>query len=1120
MLKRLKTVSMMLFLMGTSTGAAFAISTPGADDVKITQQSETATGTVVDAMGPVIGASVVEKGTTNGTITDFDGNFSLSGVKKGAVLEISFIGYATKEVVWEGKALNVTLAEDTQQLQEVVVTALGIKKDAKKLGYAVATVSSADLVKGGATNFATSLYGKASGVRIQAAPGGSTSAVSINVRGLSSITGSNQPLLIIDGVPVRNGDANNTDYWGSQRTQSNGLVDINPEDIESLSILKGASASALYGSEAANGVVMITTKSGKGQKGIGVDINASVSADFIAYMPEYQTTFGPGVANSQWGSYTNMIANNGFYERTVNGQTVKSVMTATGQWGPRYDGSDIYYYDGTMRKYSPVTSNPWTDAFRTGFNQTYGLAVTQGNDKGNMRLSYTYVDNMPTQYNSDFAKHNFQLNGSYKLNDALKVDYTATYIRQDIQNRPYRISRLTNNFSGMFSAFDDVEWLRKHAVTSLGYMNVSPGGQTLTPDETPAWAPGCWSGLIDEYYWNIYGKSQEELNQRFMASVTPTWTIMPGLTLRGRLSTDLTNERIELKEKNTKPLMYGNSGNYSLTNSNYEIYYGDIMLMFDKQVTEKLGIQANAGWQGRQESYRLSTAQTRDGLSVENWFHLNSSVSKTNNASMSTTEYLKTAFLGTISLSWDTWAYLEGTARQEKTSTLSSGNNSFFYPSVSGSVIFTELFREKLPEWYQYGKVRASYGIVGNAPAVYRANQAYTQSAASGFIYNQIPSSLGNEAIQPEEKTEFEIGLESKFFNNRLGFEVSYYKNVVKDQILQTTTPTSAGGSSILLNVGELENSGLEVSLYGTPIETKDWRWSLNANLSFNKNKVNKLMDGVDVLVHSDLDGGAARIESHVGESMGDIYAYDFARDAKGNKIVTSEGYYKLTDERVKVGNAMPKLTGGFTSSLSYKNFSLDAVIDFRIGGSVINIPYQYMMNRGSLVQSLYGRGTENGGLSYYFENVDNTGKLIACDVNTAKGPNGQNVYDNGMILDGVKEDGSKNDIMIESAKYYQNVYGWGTSTVRTYAPSIFDNTYVKLRELTFSYALPSSICEKFACNRLSLSVFGRNLFYFHKNMPAFDAEATDGTNWVYQAQIGGATATTRSFGFSLRASF
>ncbi len=1083
----------------------------------VNQGKNVVNGIVTDELGPVAGASVSIKGTTHGTITDLDGKFKLS-VPDGATILISFIGYTPQTIEYKGEAtINVKLVTDSKAIDEVVVTALGIKKDAKKLGYAVSTISADQLIKTGTPNFATSLYGKAAGVRIQAAPGGSTSAVSINIRGISSITGTNQPLLIIDGVPVRNGDANTSGYWDNQRVSSNGLVDVNPEDIENLSILKGASASALYGSEAANGVVLITTKSGKGSKGLGVDFNATFSVDKVAYMPELQTTFGPGNAH-EWvtGDWWD---NGGFRKETYKGtEYMRPQYEHTRQFGPRYDGRDVIYWDGSVRKYEANEGNQWNNLFRLGFNQNYNLSIVKGSENSNLRFSYTYTDELNVQRNSKNNKHNFSLSGSTTVSKNFKVDYTANYLRRNINNRPYRISRITNNFGGMFGSFDDTALMWDKTTTSLGYLNVVGSAQTPTPDESILFnGVGSWSGLVGEYFWNIKGKEQIEDNNRFMASVTPTINIVDGLTLRGRLSTDLTVENIENMNKSEKPLAFGPTGGYSISNRRYEIYYGDVLLMYDKKLTDKIGLMANVGYQARNESVYQVSASTDGGLSVENWFHLNAST-KTKNTSMYKSDYVKQALLGMMTLSYDDYLFLEGTIRQEKSSTMPTGNNSFVYPSANASFIYTQALRKYLPDWYNYGKVRASWGIVGNAAAIYQANFAYNQNSLSGFIYNEVPGNLGNEKIRPEEKHEIEFGIENKMFNNRLGFEVSYYTNTVKDQILKTTTPTSSGANSILQNVGELKNSGLEVSMFGTPIETKDWRLELRGNVSFNKNTVTKLMDGVDELEHRNIDG-AVTVVSRVGEPMGDIYSFVAKTDAAGNKIVDESGLYSVDySKRVKVGNAMPKVVGGFGTSLSYKNLFFDATLDFRVGGAVLNTPYQYMMGRGNLIESLKYRGLENGGLAYYYTGNVPTGDKMP--VTGTSGPNGERVYEDGLILPGVKADGTKNDKMVSSEVYYTSTYNWGASGNVDYSNSIFENTFVKVRELSLGYSFPKKIAKQLKCNNFTVSVFGRNLFYLYKNLPAFDAEATDGTNWISQTDIGGSTATTRSFGLSLRASF
>ncbi|RNC64189.1 SusC/RagA family TonB-linked outer membrane protein [Proteiniphilum sp. X52] len=1083
-------------------------------------QNITVTGTVTNVYNePVIGATIVVQGNaTHGTVTDIDGNYTLSNVPADATLQFSYVGMATQSVPVNGRTtIEVVMDSDSEMLEEVVVTALGIKRDAKKLGYAISNVSSEDLLRTASPNLGSALYGKASGVRIQTAPGGLTGSISINVRGLSSITGTNQPLIIVDGVPIHNTDANTDGYWDNQRIQTNGLADINPEDIESLSILKGASASALYGSEAANGVVMITTKSGKGVQGFGVDFNASLTADVVAYMPKYQTTFGPGVrVGSRIASGSDA---DGWYNRTDrNGTMRQTFYPTTTYFGPKYDGRDVLYYDGTMRKYSPITSDPWSDVFRTGLTQQYNLAIVRGDEKGNTRLSYTYVDNLPTQYNSTYDKHNFNLTGSQKISEALSVDYAVNYILTNIKNRPYRISRLTNNFGGMFGAFDDVNYLREHTMTSLGYKNMAyNNSKHLTPDEGFEWTPSTYA-LVDEYYWNIYGREQLEKNNRLIASVTPTWRIIDGLTLRGRMATDLIVDKMERKEKTEQSTLFNEfTGYYGLTNSRYEIYYGDIMLTYDTNLTDAVGLLASVGWQGRTETNYESSVGTSGGLSVENWFHLNAS-KETKNADMVLSELLKTAFFGTVSLSYNNWAFVEATGRQEKTSTLASGNNSFFYPSVNSSIIFSELMGDSKPAWYDYGKIRASYGIVGNAPQIYKATKAYEQNSASGYIYNRIPVVIGNEGIKPEKKYEWEFGLESRFFANRLGLDMSFYTNTVKDQILETTMPSSSGARGIWMNVGELQNKGWEVSVHGTPILTKDWSWKVQGNFALNRNKVTKLAEGINTLQHRNEDNGSLFLYSKVGEPMGDFYSLAPAKDENGNNIIGSDGLYKLTDEPVKVGNAMPKFVGGFATSVAYKNISLDASFDYRVGGAILNMPYQYLMGRGSLESSMQYRDAEHGGMTYYLDANTNS-----VPYSGAQGPNGEKIYDNGMILPGVKEDGTPNDIMIQADKYYNWTYNWGgwdPSGPTFYSHSVFDNSYVKLRELSLTYSFASALTSKFNCKNLQLSVWGRNLFYLYKNLPDFDAEATDGTSWISQAVIGGSTATTRSFGISLRASF
>ena len=1109
----------------------------------VNAQNVTVKGNVSDTKGdPIIGATVKVEGTQTGTVTNYDGDFTVA-CRNGATLNVSYIGFAPKQVKAEaGKVLRIVLEEEATTLNEVVVTALGIKKDQKKLGYAISSINSDELIKTGASNFASALYGKAPGVRIQSAPGGNTSAVSISVRGMSSITGNTQPLIVMDGVPIHNGNTNNEGYWDNQRIRSNGLVDVNPEDIENISILKGAAASALYGSEAANGVVMITTK--KAAKGTGTRVNfsANVSWDKIAYMPDMQTEFGPGYDNWVLGN-DNQEALTGMRNVYVdrNGNSITTPRAAIYNYGARYDGREVTYFDGTKRAYSPIGGNQWNEVFRTGFNQNYNVAITNSSERSNIRFSYNFNDVKPMQYNSANHKHNFNVNGSFDITNTIKLNYTATYQKQFIKNRPYRISRIVQNYSGMFGSFTDVKYIREHTMTSLGYLNsvyAANGGttNTLTPDEQFLYSPMGAGSLMSEYFWNILGKEQLEDHQRFIGSVNPTWEIIPGLTLGARIATDLTSDKIENKNRAESAHIFSTNGQYSdayaLENSKYEIVYGDVMLSFDKTFADVHNVQANFGYNARQETYYMSSVSTSQGLSQENWFNLAASVG-TKNANMNKQDMLRTGMFLTASYGYDNWAYIEGTIRNEKTSTLKKGNNSFWYPSASASILFTELMKDNKPAWYDYGKIRASYGIVGNAPEIYRANLAYSQGNlqhGDTYIYNYMSTSVGNESIKPEKKYEFEIGLESKFFNNRLGFEFSYYHNDIKDQILQTTSAYSMGAQSMLMNVGELTNSGAEFSIYGTPFENKDWRVDLRANIAVNKNKVKKLADGLDVLSHATFDNGAASLESHVGEPMGDFYTYTWKTDENGNRIVGEDGLYITdTSERHKVGNAMPDAVGGFAASVSYKNFTLDMSFDYRIGGDVINQPWQYYMDTGIIKDAVGARDYQSGGIFYYSttENVDDKASIVRVDPSQV--PNyqrgvtmidGHYVWDNGVIQPGVKEDGTPNDIITTQFAINDMQYGWGTSATQSYQEAIQKNSYVKCREISLSYQLPTQWTKRFGCSNLTVSAFARNPFYLYRTLKLFDSETTDGTNWIYQAQVGGSTASARTFGVSLRASF
>ena len=1087
------------------------------------QETKTIKGMVRDVTGePLIGASVIEKGTNNGVITDVDGNFTLT-VPADATLSIAYMGYATREIHLAKRKkqgdLRVTLREDSQQLKEVVVTAMGIKKDTKRLGYAVSTIESDEIVKAGATNFASAMYGKAPGIRITQTQGGSAGAVSINVRGLTSITGNNQPLIILDGVPIRNGGTGKStdfaEFGNDGQIRSNGLVDINPEDIESISVLKGASATALYGSEAANGAVVITSKRAKSGK-LTVDFTAQVTANLPAYLPKVQTVYGPGRYNTEYSDYEKQTG--GFYQRTMNGESYRSLYNTTMSFGPKYDGSDVLYWDGKMRPYLPATDNPWKELFRTGWNQTYNLAISQGTETSSNRFSYTFMGETPNSLTGSFTKHNFKLTGSYKPARTLNIEYSLNYIVQDVKDRPQTSLNLYGSFSNMFSSFMDIPYLKQSYVTSLGYRNTYAGGDaTLTPDEAWAYDPGYLNG-VSNMLWNMYHHHSKETENRLIGMIRPTWQITNWLSLRAQLSTDITDTKQTLEYETERPnSLYDPSGSFQNINRRYDIVYGDVMLNFNYNI-RRFDIAATLGWTGRYENMNNMRVSTNGGLVTENWFDLNAS-RYTASSTLQRMELLKTGYMGTLSLGWDNYLFLELTGRQERSSTLK--DQSFFYPSANLSFLFSNAFR--MPAWWNHGKLRLSYGVVGNAPETYAANIIYEQGSDNGFTWNYVPSSWGNANIRPEKKYEYEIGFESKFLNNRLGFDVSYYNNRVKDQILSTPQPSTSGVKYVLMNVGEVANEGWDISVSATPVLTKNFRWDLTANYGIYRNKVVKLADGVPYLEISNIGGGGAKIQAVEGRPMGDIYVQVPQMNENGEYLVSDKGLYMNQTELQRVGNINPDGVGGLFSSFSYKNIFLDFSIDFRIGGDVINEMYQYSTASGLTPESLQFRDTEHGGLSYYYPGNNNaSGVPVQVDPSLGAGPNGETVYHDGVILPGVvASTGEKNTRIIPAGYYYNQTYNWGTQPEQlTYRHSVFDNSYVKLRELTIGYQFPEKLISKLGMTRLSVSVFGRNLFYFYKALKNYDAESSVGTSWASQAVVGGSTTATRNFGVSLRASF
>jgi iron complex outermembrane receptor protein len=1088
----------------------------------VSAQNKTISGVVTDNMNlPVPSVIVKEKGSKAETITDENGAFKLS-VKEGSTIILSSIGFKTMEVrAVDG--MRIKLAGATNELEGVTVTALGQSKKNKAIGYATSIIKAEAITKTASPSIANSLYGKAPGVRITSSPGG-TGVINIQIRGLNSITGKNQPLIVLDGVPIRDNEVKNNDYFSDQRVRSNGLADINPEDVENISILKGASAAALYGSEAVNGVVLITSKSGKGKKGLGVDFSTSYSTNEIAFTPRFQYERGPGYSNPNYSS--SYIAPDGFAKYDTNGDGVsdmRGVPTGTSSnFGNWFDGKPIMAWDGIVRPYSAQKSG-YKHLFQSAWDATTNFAISNNTDNSSTRFSYTHNESQGLSMGNMNKKNTLNLNTSFKTGANLKTDIIVSYMRQNIHNRTIGMDRLVNNFTGMLSPFDDGNWYKAKYKTSLGYRYVTGTNQSLTPNENIKY--NGFKADLGDYFWRTNADQQDELTNRLIASVTQTYTINKDFALRGRVSTDLTSMNIETRNPVDKPLLYGfGPGSFAMESQDYNILYGDVLLTYNKKITDDFGVNAVLGYSGSRETGKSLSRSTNGGLSVEGWYDLNSSVNLPT-AGSSRYETVKDAAFGTLSGSFKNYLFVEGTLRRDRTSTMNPNNNAFTYPSVNSSFVLSDAV--ELPSVINYAKFRGSWGKVGNYPDRYAANIAYNQSSlgtqgtTKPILITSSPSAYGNEGIKPEMKNEVEFGFETKFFDRRLGLDISYYNAHVYDQILDLTLAPTTGANSILANVGELRNQGIEISLTGSPIRTENFSWDVTLNWAKNQNKIVKLANGASELLHADYDGSAAQLKSVVGEPMGGIYAHPIKTDANGNKIVDSDGFYTLDgDKWEKYGSAMPQGVGGLMNTFTYKNLTLDVNIDYSYGGYLMPTGINWMTALGLTEESLNYSTNERGGLTYY-QNAAGDGVQVPNTATT--GPNGETLYRDGMLMDGVKADGTPNTNVITQAGYYNATYNWGGPAYSNsrYELYIQKNNYVKLRELSFGYNLPATWATKIGATKLSMSAFGRNLFYFYRTIKDMDSEATaTGSRWAQNINNAGVNPSTRSFGVMLRASF
>ncbi|TAJ12399.1 SusC/RagA family TonB-linked outer membrane protein [Marinilabiliaceae bacterium JC017] len=1093
-------------------------------------QTQQVTGTVTGKADgqPIPGVSVAVKGTTLGTITDIDGNYSLSLSENAESLQFSFIGMKTLEIAISNQTvINVQMESDAIDVDEVVVTALGIKREEKSLGYAVTKVKGEELMKAQSANVTSALSGRVAGVNITSGSGigGSTNVV---IRGGSSITQSNQALYVIDGIPVSNTSVN-TGAANSGRggyDNGNAAADINPDDIESISVLKGASATALYGSRGANGVILITTKKGKTTNRIGVNINSSVQFQKInrATLPEYQDQYGGGdnILSLTRDGYSNWYGDNisgGFRTRTIDGVEYKIVDYGTDEsWGPKYDPNvQVVHWDGIDQDGNITETRPWIKPehgpeayFQTGIMYNNNISLEGASDKGSFRVSYTNLDQTGTTPKSELKKNTLNFNATQNLNDRLSTTVVGTWTNTKTKNRP-KVGydwQAGNSFMATTAMWmqTNVDYKRLE-----NYQYANGLQRTWNRSSFEDGHPNYWNNP----YWVANKNYPTDERNRLVGSWMINYKITDWLNAMGRVTMDHYDWSIETRNANHSK---GTSSYDEYTRIATELNY-DFILTFNKTIND-WSINGLLGASQRDNNWKSTYNSTRDGIVLDDLYNIKNSRSA---EIFYTPQYLETtvrSIYGTGSIGYKNQYYLELTARNDWSSTLPENNNSYFYPSITGSWIFTEAL-----DWkpLSFGKLRANYAEVGNSATYASILDTYANYGNHGgdkvFRYS-TRSTKNNSNLKPEKIKSYELGFDTKWFNNRVGLDFSYFNKLCVDQIIDGTVSAATGYYRQWMNLGEREIAGYEIDLFLNPIQTKDFAWDMNINWSTYTDEINELAPGVNSHI---LNNNDVFIVARVGESYPIITGNDYKRDPKtGKKLINKQGFYEITDEGQKIGELTPDWRGGLTNDFRYKNWSLHTLIDFKIGGDIYSQTHRWGRQTGILKETVGNNDLGNPlrdpayvyeyDESYYDQRVrskDGDGNDIL-----AENPG-------GVILDGVVAEYDANGNIIkttpnETRVEWKDALDSGNNPM---SASIFDASYVKLREVALEYRFNKNICEKLRIANLSVTLIGRNLAIIHSNVDHIDPELTYGAGNI-QGMDYGTLPTARTFGFNVKLGF
>ena len=1005
-------------------------------------------GIVVDAVTkePVIGASINIKGTTHGAVTDFDGKFYFqTGQKFPYTLVVSYMGYKRTEVVVTSNPVTVSITQEQNALSEVVVTALGITKEKKSLGYTTQSVKGKDLETTKETNFLNGLSGKLAGVRITNSQGDMGSS-RIVIRGETSIAGNNQPLFVVDGIPVDNSQLGSV--GGATRDFKNAIADLNPQDIESINVLKGPNAAALYGSRAAHGVVLITTKSGKGQQGLGVTVNTGITITEVSLLPTYQNTFGQG-SN---GKFSYVDGKGG----GINDQTDES-------WGPKMDGRLIPQFNSNGVAV-PFVAHPNNvkDYFNTGLTYENSISVAKSDEKSDFRLGVNNQKQIGTVPNSEVTKTNFSVNANYKLSDRIKVGVTGNYIVTDAPTLPGGPSG--NRAAGVMLQFT---WFGRQVDMDA-----------LRNNRDNNWNNSYYSNP----YWTAYYNTTSQQRNRLIGDIHLDVKLTDDLNFRFRTSVDNYNDRRKYTIK------YGTNGTpfgsyaedaYKVNEQNTEGIF-----TYTKKINDDFTVDALAGFNIRNHS-DANNYQKAPRLAVPDLYTLTNSRDPLTSSNTLSRLRVYSAY-ASAQFGYKNYAYLNVTARNDWSSTLPSSNRSYFYPSFNGSLILSELLNLK-GNTLDFLKLRGGWSEVGNDADPYQLNTVYDfQTAFDGNPIQTSSKRKLNENLKPETTRSTEVGLEATFFKNRLHFDVAYYNTNSFDQILEIKTTAGSGYTSQLINAGKINNRGIEIQLDGTPVQTENFKWNIAGNYSKNTSKVDILDYDKQIQNYTIGSSGGVDVLASVGQAYGALYGVAYQRDANGNIVVGSNGLPQAATDKKVLGHYTPDYIAGITNTLTYKNLELSFLVDANVGGELFSGTNRVGNYTGVLAQTLPGRDAANGGLNYYVT-TGSDGKEVKNLVSGGNAPAGLPIYDDGMIFKGVYANGTPNTTVLSAQEYYKASYNISEAY-------IYSSTFVKMREIKLTYNVNKSLVRKLGLQSASITAAGRNLFFIYKEVPNIDPETAYNT--------------------------